>query len=51
MEETWMLSKRHEQRLEETQMRFLRRLLGQTKLDHQRNVDISEQLKAQSIVE
>jgi hypothetical protein len=49
--ESWVLSKRHKQRLEATQMRFLRRLLGHTKLDRQRNVDISERLKVQSIVE
>jgi len=32
-------------------MRFLRSLLGYTKLDRQRNVDIRERLKVQSIVE
>jgi hypothetical protein len=32
-------------------MRFLRPLLGYTKLDRQRNVDIRERLRTQSIVE
>jgi hypothetical protein len=49
--ETWMLNKRDKQRLEATQMRFLRPLLGYTKLDRQRNLDIRERLRAQSIVE
>jgi hypothetical protein len=37
--ETWMLNKRDKQRLEAAQMRFLRPLLGYTKLDRQRNVE------------
>jgi hypothetical protein len=48
---TWVLNKRDEQRLEATQMRFLRQLLGYTKLGRQRNVDIRERLKVQSVVE
>jgi hypothetical protein len=32
-------------------IQFLRPLLGYTKLDRQRNVDISEWIKVQSIVE
>jgi hypothetical protein len=32
-------------------MRFLRPLLGKTKLDRQRNVDIRERLRVQSIME
>jgi hypothetical protein len=49
--ETWVLNKRDKQRLEAAQMRFLRPLLGYTKLDWQRNVDIRERLRVQSIVE
>jgi hypothetical protein len=49
--ETWMLNYRDKQRLEATQMRFLRPLLGYIKLDRQRNVDIRERLRVQSIVE
>jgi hypothetical protein len=37
--------------LEAAQMRFLRSLLGYTKLDRQRYVDIRERLRVQSIVE
>ena len=35
--EAWVLKKREEQRLEATQMKFLRRLLGITKLDKEKN--------------
>jgi hypothetical protein len=49
--ETSMLNKRDKQRLEAAQIRFLRSLLGYTKLDRQRNVDIRERLRVQSIVE
>jgi hypothetical protein len=49
--ETWMLNKRDKQRLEAAQMRFLRPLLGYTKLDRQRNVDVRERLRVQSMVE
>jgi hypothetical protein len=49
--ETWVLNKRDKQRLEAAQMRFLRPLLGYTKSDRQRNVDIRERLRVQSIVE
>jgi hypothetical protein len=37
--------------LEAAQMRFLRPLLGYTKLDRQRNADIRERLRVQSRVE
>jgi hypothetical protein len=43
--ETWVMNKRGPQRLEATQMRFLRPLLGYTKLDRQRNEDIRKTLK------
>jgi hypothetical protein len=49
--ETWVLNYRDKQRLEAAQMRFLRPLLGYIKLDRQRNVDIRERLRVQSIVE
>jgi len=35
--EAWMLKKREEQRLEAAQMKFLRHLLGITKLDKEKN--------------
>jgi hypothetical protein len=35
--ETWVLKKREEQRLEAVQMRFLRHLLGITRLDKEKN--------------
>jgi len=35
--EAWVLKKREEQRLEAAQMRFLRHLLGITKLDKEKN--------------
>ena len=34
--EAWVLRKREKQRLEATQMKFLRRLLGITKLDNEK---------------
>ena len=35
--EAWVLKKREEQRLEAAQMKFLRHLLGITKLDKEKN--------------
>jgi len=35
--EAWVLKKREEQRLEATQMKFLKHLLGITKLDKEKN--------------
>jgi hypothetical protein len=49
--EPWLLNEREKQRLEAAQMRFLRPSLGYTKLDRQRNVEIREQFKVQSITE
>jgi hypothetical protein len=49
--ETWVLSERDKQGLETAQMRFLRPLLGYTKLDRRRNVDVREKLEVQSTVE
>jgi hypothetical protein len=40
--EAWVLKKREEQRLEAAQMKFLRRLLGITKLDKEKNQCIRE---------
>jgi hypothetical protein len=48
--EAWVLNTRDKQRLETEQMRSLRSLLGYTKLDRQRNVDIRKQLEVQSMV-
>jgi hypothetical protein len=46
----WVLKKRDEQRLEAAQMKFLRRLLGITKLDRERNQFLSEKLGVQNTV-
>ena len=50
--ETWILKKIEEQRLEATQMKFLRHLLGITKLDKLKNQCIRQKKKwgAQNIV-
>jgi len=40
--EAWVLKKRQEQRLEAAQMKFLRHLLGITKLDKEKNQCIRE---------
>jgi len=48
--EAWVLKKREEQRLEATQMNFLRHLLGITKLDKEKNQFIREKTGAQNIV-
>ena len=40
--ETWVLKKREEQRLEAEQMKFLRHLLGITKLDKEKNQRIRQ---------
>ena len=47
----WVLKKREEQRLEAAQMKFLRHLLGITKLDKEKNQCIGGKTGAQSIVE
>ena len=48
--EVWVLKKREEQRLEATQMKFLRHLLGITKLDKEKNQCIRQKMGAQNIV-
>jgi len=48
--ETWVLKKRGEQRLEATQMKFLRHLLGITKLDKEKIQCIREKKGAHNIV-
>ena len=48
--EAWVLKKREEQRLEAAQVKFLRHLLGITKLDKEKNQCIREKTGAQSIV-
>ena len=47
--EAWVLKKREEQRLEAAQMKFLRHLLGVTKLDKEKNQCIREKTGAQKI--
>ena len=49
--EAWVLKKRQEQRLEAAQIKFLRHLLGITKLDKEKNQWIREKTGAQNIVE
>jgi len=49
--EAWVLKKREVQRLEATQMKFLRHLLGITKLDKEKNQCIRGKTGAQNIVE
>ena len=49
--EAWILKKRDEQRLEAAQMKFLRHLLGITKLDKEKNQCIrGKKTGAQNIV-
>jgi hypothetical protein len=49
--ENWIINKRDTQKLEAAQMRFLRPLLGLTRLDCQRNPEIHNSLKVDNIVE
>ena len=48
--EAWVLKKREEQCLEAAQVKFLRHLLGTTKLDKEKNHCIREKTGAQNIV-
>jgi hypothetical protein len=48
--EAWVLQKREEQRLEAAQMKFLRHLLGITKLDRERNQSVRDKLGVQNTV-
>ena len=48
--EVWVLKKREEQPLEAAQMKFLRHLLGITKLDNENNQCIRQKTGAQNIV-
>ena len=48
--EVWVLKKRDEQHLEAAQMKFLRHLLGITKLDKEKNQSIREKTGVQNIV-
>ena len=48
--EAWVLRKRKEQSLEAAQMKFLRHLLGITKLDKEKNQCVREKTGAQNIV-
>ena len=48
--EAWVLRKREEQCLEAARMKFLRHLLGITKLDKEKNQCIGEKTGAQNIV-
>ena len=48
--EAWVLKKREEQRLEAAQMKFVRHLLGITKLDKGKNQCIRKKTGAENIV-
>jgi len=48
--EAWVLKKREEQRLEAAQMKFLRRLLGITKLDKEKDQCIRQNTGEQNMV-
>ena len=48
--EAWVLKKMEEQRLEAAQMKFLRHLLGITKLDKEKYQSIMEKTGAENIV-
>ena len=48
--EAWVLKKREEQHLEAAQMKFLRHLLGITKLDKENNQCIRQKMGVQNIV-
>ena len=48
--EVWVLEKRDEERLEAAQMKFLRHLLGITKLDIENNQSIRKKTGVQNIV-
>jgi len=48
--EAWVLKKREEQRLEAAQMKFLRHLIGTTKLDKEKNQSIRQKTGVQNIV-
>jgi len=48
--EAWVLKKREKQRLEAAQMKFLRHLLGITKLDKEKNQSIRQKTGTQNIV-
>jgi hypothetical protein len=47
----WVLNKKECHHLEEAKMKFLRSLLGLTRLDHQRNTTILERLKVEHKVD
>jgi len=47
--ESWVLKKREKQRLEAAQMKFLRHLLGITKLDKEKNQRIRQKTGAYNI--
>ena len=48
--EAWVLKKREEKGLEAAQIKFLRHLLGITKLDREKNQCIREKTGAENIV-
>jgi hypothetical protein len=49
--ENWIMYKTETPKLEGTQTRFLRPLLGLTRLDRQRNSDICNRLKVNNLIQ
>jgi hypothetical protein len=49
--EVWVLNKKECRQLESAEMKFLRSLLGLTRLDHQRNTTIRKELRKEHIVD
>ena len=49
--ETWTMMKRHESRLGATEMAYLRRVEGVTRIDRVRNVDVRKAVKQEEVME
>lgn len=49
--ETWIIKQREKSRIQAAQMKFLRSILGFTRLDHKRNEEIRSILKVKNILE
>lgn len=48
--ESWVLNKKHKSMLQSMEMKYLRKVLGITRRNRVRNVNIREQLQAQSVI-
>ena len=49
--ETWTVMKRHESRLGATEMAYMRRVVGVTRIDRVRNVDVREAVNQEEVME